>query len=267
MGRTEVQHLSNPFPACSLCGTGLGPGLHFAASAPRWQHPHPKTTPSPFGLLCSLNAPLKTLLKPPLKPPRHRHAANARGKGPPARDTPNWGLLCCLGHKWGARGKALQPRSRPQRAGDTELGGFWGSTQQGMAKKGFCSSGRTAGYPCGVCAGRYVPAAPRGDHGDKGPPISLTVLWEMVRQPYFTPHFLFCHTLRILSQSRRGEDTPRSPDHVHPPQNHPQQPLERLWDFRVVLSTTRWRSLWGYKSYFFPLIHPSRMISAPVPRK
>lgn len=26
----------------------------------------------------------------------------------------------------------------------------------------------------------------------------LTVLCEMVRQPYLTPHFLFCQTLRIL---------------------------------------------------------------------
>lgn len=29
---------------------------------------------------------------------------------------------------------------------------------------------------------------------------SLTVLWEMVRQPYLTPHFLFCHTFLILGQ-------------------------------------------------------------------
>lgn len=29
-------------------------------------------------------------------------------------------------------------------------------------------------------------------------PCVLTVLWEMVRQPNFTPHFLFCHTFLIL---------------------------------------------------------------------
>lgn len=34
-------------------------------------------------------------------------------------------------------------------------------------------------------------------------PTLPTVLWEMVRQPYFTPHFLFCHTLRILRRRKR----------------------------------------------------------------
>lgn len=121
MGHAEAQHLSNPFPACSLCRTGLGPGLRFAASAPRWQHPHPKTTPSPFGLLCSLNTPLKPPL-PPLKPPSHRHAANAGGEGPPARDTPSWELALLLGARVGCSGKSptaevTSPKGRRHRDG------------------------------------------------------------------------------------------------------------------------------------------------------
>lgn len=31
----------------------------------------------------------------------------------------------------------------------------------------------------------------------------LTVLCEMVRQPNFTPHFLFCHTFLILQNKRQ----------------------------------------------------------------
>lgn len=39
------------------------------------------------------------------------------------------------------------------------------------------------------------------------PPPGLTMLCEMVRQPYLTPHFLFCQTLRILGP--RGRETQR----------------------------------------------------------
>lgn len=31
-------------------------------------------------------------------------------------------------------------------------------------------------------------------------PEALTVPWEMVRNPFFTEHFLFCHTFRILPE-------------------------------------------------------------------
>lgn len=37
-------------------------------------------------------------------------------------------------------------------------------------------------------------------------PTRLTMLCEMVRQPYLTPHFLFCHTLRILGPKRIDSD-------------------------------------------------------------
>lgn len=30
----------------------------------------------------------------------------------------------------------------------------------------------------------------------------LTVPWEMVRKPFLTEHFLFCHTFRILKEKR-----------------------------------------------------------------
>lgn len=64
----------------------------------------------------------------------------------------------------------------------------------------------------------------------------LTVLWEMVRQPYFTPHFLFCHTLRILRQRRRSEDSPRSPQpHPSAPTAAPQQRFDGLLDLGLCL--------------------------------
>lgn len=65
----------------------------------------------------------------------------------------------------------------------------------------------------------------------------LTMLCEMVRQPYFTPHFLFCQTLRILKPRRTEKQCPVAHgSHLIP--LHPRTRMEDLFHSHPLFLAT-----------------------------